>query len=482
MEKKCGRKRKLKEFIEDGETILDPYEDTRKPYLKLPSLRTPIRNCIPNYFVPKKLYDRRGKKKSNKAVNNNNNNNDGPYHDLVCDCCGNHDQSRFIQDKQNCPVCENCGVVKTSEVTYSNELSEMQAKDKQSYQRRSYLSERLRQFTNSEPRISEPDLEIIRHAYARLREAFNEGHPLFKRSTRTQKKYIKGIVESFTSREEDITKQHIKSLLDFIDGSMEKNVSINPYGIEKRPSFKKKYLERWAQIKRYFCGDTYYYNYLVTKPDQITVDLLFKIATLVTIVYETKEQYKFVLETDVYSRVKEEEDEEFLIDTAHLPDEQSETICCGMSFKFFERKQVPPTLDDPPPLPVEKKKRNIPSLDLLFLMILYADSDNSVEVHGWYFVKKIAHEYTYTLPAYCPDVPIADILEARKKKRDTKYSALRRDFLALKKILTHLNTHQTKTLSNIPELEESVLRIPKNISQIVRLAARNTASYQYPTS
>lgn len=486
MEKKCGRKRKLKEYQNDEDpSYVDEYEAPpsslrNKLGLKLTSLRTPIRNCIPNHFVPKKIIDRRGKKKSKQSVNNNTNSDNGSDYDLICTSCGNNDYSRFIQDKQNCPVCENCGTVKTSEVTYFKELSQVQTEDKQCYQRRSYLSERLRQFANAEPRISEPDLEVIRYTYARLCEAFNEGHPLFKRSTRTRKKYIKGIVEHFTPREEDITKQHIKSLLDFIDGSMDKVVSVHPYGTEKRPSFKKKYLERWAQIKRYFCGDTYYYKFIVSKPQQETIDLMFKVATLVTVVYETPEQYNFVLETDVYSKsAKEEEDPEFLAATLHLPDKPVEFDCCGVSYSFIKTRPVPLMLDDPPPLHENKKKKNIPSLDLLFLMILYGDCDDSLEVHGWYFVKKIMHEYTYELPEYDPSIPIKDILESRKKKRDTKFAALRRDFLTLKKILTHLNTQHSKTLSELPELENSILRIPKSIPELVRIAAKNTASYQF---
>jgi len=175
--------------------------DIRKA-VHLPALRTPIRNCIPSYFVPKKLSDQRGKKKSN-SNQNQNNNKDGTNYDLICDCCYNHDPSRFFQDTQNCPVCKDCGVVKVSEVTYCNELQESETKNKQCYKRRSYLGERLRQFSDSEPRIPEPDLQTIRYTYARLREAFNQDHPLFKKSTHKRAKYIERLVRSFTIYEDE---------------------------------------------------------------------------------------------------------------------------------------------------------------------------------------------------------------------------------------------------------------------------------------
>jgi hypothetical protein len=203
----------------------DEYErnSPKRETLLLPSLRTPIRNCIPSYFVPKKIVDHRGKKKSNVNTNNNNNNNNNvrSSNDLICDCCHNHDPSRFIQDSQNCPVCEDCGVVQTHQVSYYNELQESQKKNNQGYKRRSYLAERLRQFSDSEPRIPEPDLQTIRYAYSRLCEAFDQNHPLFKKSASKREKHIKRLVESFTNREEDTTKQHIKALLDFIDHSMD---------------------------------------------------------------------------------------------------------------------------------------------------------------------------------------------------------------------------------------------------------------------
>jgi hypothetical protein len=42
----------------------------------------------------------------------------------------------------------------------------------------------------------------------------------------------------------------------------------------------------------------------------------------------------------------------------------------------------------------------MPSIDLLFLMILFADGEDTLEVHGWYFVKKIMHQYTFSLPDF----------------------------------------------------------------------------------
>jgi len=463
------------------------YNETPKDLLQLPSLRTPIRNCIPSYFVPKKISDQRGKKKSNPSLSSNQQQN-GTCYDIICDCCHNHDPSRFIQDSQNCPVCQDCGVVKVSEVTYCDELQESQKKNTQCYKRRSYLGERLRQFSDSEPRIPEPDLETIRYAYARLREAFDQNHPLFKKSASKREKHIKRLVESFTNREEDTTKQHIKTLLDFIDHSMDAPGIIKNNGKEdKRPSFKKKYLERWAQIKKYFCGDRYYFKHLVTKPNERILDLMFKVSTLVTVIYENKQQRDFILSTPRYQNVREEEDEEFLEEVSgeftSSSSSSSDGGCCPGIFlssspKKTKQQQEEPELylEDPANI---NKKRNMPSIDLLFLMILFADGEDTLEVHGWYFVKKIMHEYTYNLPTLSPEKSFRQVLEERKKKRDSKYNALRVDFLTLKKILTHINQDFKTTLDNIPEFIGERIETPKNIGQLVKIAARNKELYQY---
>lgn len=456
--------------------------DIRKA-VHLPALRTPIRNCIPSYFVPKKLSDQRGKKKSN-SNQNQNNNKDGTNYDLICDCCYNHDPSRFFQDTQNCPVCKDCGVVKVSEVTYCNELQESETKNKQCYKRRSYLGERLRQFSDSEPRIPEPDLQTIRYTYARLREAFNQDHPLFKKSTHKRAKYIERLVRSFTIYEEDTTKQHIKALLDFIDHSMDLGEGILKKE-EKPPSFKKKYLERWAQIKKYFCGDNYYFNHLVTKPNERVLDLLFKLATLVTMIYENTNKREYILSR--YKHIKEEEDEDFLeaLKNKVLQEtsfsEEEEEGCCGVG--LFSTTPPKPKevyvelyLEDPK---IQNKKKNIPSIDLLFLMILFADGEDTLEVHGWYFVKKIMHEYTFKLPTFGDDKTFSEVLEEREKKRNNKYSALRSDFLILKKILTFINEDCKNTLDSIPEFVSDTIKTPKNIAQLVKITARNQDLYQF---
>jgi len=482
--------RKLEE--EDG------YEITKKsPSLHLPSLRTPIRNCIPSYFVPKKLSDKRGKKKSNNTDHQNTILH-GTNNNIICDCCHNDDPGRFIRDCQKCLVCQDCGVVKVSEVAFENELQEMQKKNKQGYKRRSYLGERLRQFSDSEPRIPEPDLEIIRYAYARLREAFNQDHPLFKKSASKREKHIERLVRTFTDREEDITKQHIKTLLDFIDHSMDPNVGITKQ--EKLPSFKKKYLERWAQIKKYFCGDRYYFTDLVTKPNERILDLIFKLSTLVTLIYDNKEQRDYILATSRYSYIKEEEDEEFLEEikkrlkieeeeeegTPFTSSSEEEIECCGLTLGGGGGKKTittPPTdyryLDDPIP-PKKGEKRNMPSIDLLFLMILFADGEDTLEVHGWYFVKKIMHQYTFSLPDF-EDKTVSEVLLERKKKRETKYNALRLDFLVLKKILTHINQDHRAALDNIAEFAGEQIETPKNIGQLIKITAKNKSLYQFPT-
>lgn len=458
---------------EEGESYIKP--------LHLPSLRTPIRNCIPNYFVPKKLSDQRGKKKSKERYENNNYH--GTNHDLICDCCNNHDPSRFFQDSQNCPVCEDCGVVKVSEVSFVNELQESQTKNKQGYKRRSYIGERLRQFSDSEPRIPEPDLEVIRHTYARLREAFNQDHPLFKKSASKREKYIERLVGSFTVREEDTTKQHIKALLDFIDHTIEQPGIIVKE--EKPQSFKKKYLERWAQIKKYFCGDHYYFNCLVTKPTFRILNLLFKVSTLVTLVCDDKTKRDYILKTPRYNYIKEKDDPEFidsLKDRIGIKEEEEEEEegCCGFGGKPKKTHQISLYEDLPDPINPQHKK-NMPSVDLLFLMILFADGEDTLEIYGWYFVKKIMHQYTFSLPKLSPEKSILEVIEERERKRKGKYNALRNDFLVLKKILTYINQDHKNALDSIPEFLGEQIETPDNISQIVRITARNKDLYQYTT-
>jgi hypothetical protein len=46
---------------------------------------------------------------------------------------------------------------------------------------------------------------------------------------------------------------------------------------------------------------------------------------------------------------------------------------------------------------------------------------------------------------------MSEVLLERKKKRETKYNALRLDFLVLKKILTHINQDHRAALDNIAE-------------------------------
>jgi hypothetical protein len=122
----------------------------------------------------------------------------------------------------------------------------------------------------------------------------------------------------------------------------------------------------------------------------------------------------------------------------------------------------------------------MPSIDLLFLMILFADGEDTLEVHGWYFVKKIMHQYTFSLPTF-EDKTVGEVLLERKKKRETKYNSLRLDFLMLKKILTHINQDHRAALDNIAEFVGEQIETPKNIGQLIKITAKNKSLYQFPT-
>lgn len=505
-------------------------EETKRIRLveHLPSIRIPLRNCIPNYFVPKKIGDRRGKKRKkeeeeerNKQRNGvsiflsggdshlseNSTSSHGTDYNLICSSCNNHDLSRFLEDTQGCPVCENCGTVQVSQVSFKDECWETPKRVSQAYQRRSYIGERLRQFSGTEPRIPEQDLEAIRYIYAELCKAFHSNHPLFTRSKNprgsvscpsslffplkekppSDDRRVLRISESFTDRSEDLTKENVKNLLGFVDyvhslrgGSGEAKTPVT--------HFKKKYLERWTQIKRYFCGDHYYSKYIAPKPSGCLLDYLYKMAILVARIYENKELlHGYILLPKTYPDVVEYEDEKFIenVKKRRREEEEEEGGCCGSSLNncmddaistleeilFGERIDLVPRI-----LPTPKtlsSKENIPSLDLLFLMLLYAYENNSLEVHGWYFVKKIMHEYVFKLPGSSPcslsSRPLEEILEEREKRREKKFLSLRVDFLVLKKILTHINKEFNKPLEEIATIPELPLKLPKSLSEILHI-------------
>lgn len=524
MHRNQKRRREDEEERETEDFIKQPESKKHKLY-HLTSLRNPIRNCIPNYFVPRKLTDKRGRKRKNKSTKSSNRPegeqqansptsflstlNNGTNHNSLCTSCNNNDLSRFIKDTQGCPVCQDCGTVQVSEMSFEDECWQIPEKNSQGYQRRSYIGERLRQFSGTEPRIPEQDLEVIRFVYASLRKAYHSDHPLFKRrktttnsnpcisTTRSSSegsidKRVLRLSESFTDREEDLTKENIKTLLDFIDSRR----------TFPEQSFKKKYLERWAQIKRYFCGDNYYHKHISPKPSHYLMDYLYKMATLVAIIYENDELLEgYILKgTSRYSDIVEYEDEDFIRRYEKKKKKKDPPGCIENTISTLESilfGGLPPAPQEEEEIkiprvlhfqiPTKKRKRNIPSLDLLFLMLLFTYDELALEINGWYFVRKIMHEYVFKLPgsilsSVSNQDGLESLLKEREKKRSPKYTALRGDFIILKKILTYIHLELPEILEEISTQREDArnsFTLPKNIAEILFIVLRNPETYQF---
>lgn len=440
--KLAGKKRKLEDIEEGGEKNksqkLTESDTCRKIRSKISSLklRVPSRNRIPNIFVTKKTHDRRGKltKLERERKNRDFFLNLGISQNTLisgehgvnarCSSCHCDGDRFFIYDyHQGDTICTNCSVVQSqSLLTLEDQNPKYLEKRKRSGDSRgAYIAEKIRQFSNSEPRISDQDLWYIRNVYHHLCSDFNSDHSVLKRLQ--DHPCVSRIRSWFEPKEEDLTKRNIRGLLNFIDKTIISDSQEISY------SFRKKYLERWTQIKAYLCGHHYYYNFISDKPSERLRDFMLRIATLVSFVFQEQQSY-----------------------------EDPEEDCCSL---------------------LKKKKKNIPNLDLLFLMILYADGEDTLEAYGWYFVSKNMHEYAALEKRHLDKSP--EELEALRGKK--KFSAILQNFASHKKILMHINTNYTKTLCDILDdagVEPSnSLRIPENLQTLVNIAALNKSAYQF---
>jgi hypothetical protein len=160
----------------------------------------------------------------------------------------------------------------------------------------------------------------------------------------------------FLEHSGDITKDFIKTLLSLID----KHVP------SAGGTFKRRYLERWLQIKIFLCGETYYANNVCPIPDQLLLDTLFLLASCVANVYETKRD----------------------------------------ELKIFTEKQ------------------SMPNVDLLFLLLLY--NLGQLETYGWYFTSKSIKNASESL-AIQRDFEIYE--KIFKYLNETQMTKLPREFL-----------------------------------------------------
>lgn len=304
--------------------------------------------------------DRRGKHSKKKAQeevqklqqNGIRTRNSGYYSVDSCSNCAADADTYFIRTKEYDVVCRKCGAVQEDEICYENEVTTL-SQTPTTNKKITYISERLRLFGNREPRIASQDISIIGQTFSQL-------HTLYSKDKFRGSQQFKGENESIPNKEgESVThfpysifhhldvdavfgsgaghlnKRSIRELLQLID-------SLDPERVKRQTkNFEKKYTERWLQIKIYLMfGEEEYERWVCPLPSKELLD------TMV---------YKASLVVDLYEKHKE-------------------NLRVGS----------------------EKKKKNMLSLDLLFLLLL--NSEGQLEQFGWYFVSHVLHR-TYLISA-----------------------------------------------------------------------------------
>ncbi len=301
-------------------------------------LRIPKINTLHNKFIKKKLEERRGKYSKTKAEQTREKDvregrrlsNSCDYMRDCCYKCDSPSDQYFTITSDYDTVCKFCAVVQPEK--YFEEQMDYIQKISSSYQKRTYISERLRLFGNVEPRICREDLKLIGQVYSEIDEiyckVYNEEED---KERRTQRLRDLGIDLWFPGHVAEFEKNSIKVILQCVDYIREKNPTLRYYdGVEKEDgrSFVHKYTERWLQIKIFLCGVIYYEQSVCSIPDTNLLNDMYKLCTIFLDIYENHR-----IEARVYS-----------------------------------------------------DKRSIVSTDLLFLVILYNIDPSLVETYGWYFL------------------------------------------------------------------------------------------------
>lgn len=448
-------------------------------------LRVPLRNKIPNMFIPKKTDDRRGKatKKSKQekqkafflrhGVTNNTNYSEEYGVDSTCHNCGGDGDRCFIYDRrQGDTVCKNCSVVQKNIKIFENHSKKTEASLERekapqfSSSRRAYISEKLRQFSNTEPRINDQDLSIIRNTYYNLRKDFNSDHPrrpsVLNGPAKETSSRVKSIREWFTPKEEDLTKARVRGLLKFIDkelGHLKKPGSI---------SFVKKYLERWTQLKAYFCGDRYYYDAIASRPNAQLLQFMLQMALLVSEVYDNKELREAALNyTGPVVNLHES--------STDSSDGSGDVRCCGWLKEMLERKNNN-NQEGEVEVKLERESKNIPSINILFLILLFMYDETTLECHGWYYVSKNMHQLTF------PQLNRRKV-KVNSKAQSQKFDTIVQNFHAHRKFLIYINNNFQVLLTEIFDNAgldlSSGIKLPSSLEELVQISARNSAAYQF---
>lgn len=295
-------------------------------------LRIPFINTLPHRKIKKRDYENRGKFSKFKSQNEREKDinsglrlsNAGYYSTDFCFNCGAYSDEAFVSTPQYDVVCTKCAAVQPSETFFENAIDSA-PKPSSAYKERTYLSERLRQFGNHEPRIPREDIRLIGQIYSELDTRYSKVVNKEEDPERQAKELKRlGLHGWFIDHPGNIGKGFIQTLLTLID----KTINPKLRGITK--SFKKKYLERWLQIKIFLCGETYYKNSICSLP---TEDLL---TSMLLLSCQT---------TSVFKNKKEE---------------------AGIG----------------------SEKRSVPNVDLMFLLILYNIDVYYLRQFGWYFLSQ----------------------------------------------------------------------------------------------
>lgn len=309
-------------------------------------IRVPYINTLPNKKVHLRDVENRGKfskfenaRKTQESIAKGETvSNSNGYSTDNCSNCGAYADDYFVNTPEWDVVCRKCGAVQPSERAFEGAV-ERNTKLSSPYRQRTYFSERLRLFGNLEPRIPKQDIRLIGQVYSELctllctLKSANHSSGAGLRALETELK-AHGLYGWFDDDPRAITKDFIKTLLTLID----KHISV-PSIRGTTKSFKKKYLERWLQIKIFLCGEHYFKNNISELPDKDLLNTMLSLACHISILYKTKK-------------------EEIGLD--------------------------------------EVRKKSHPNVDLLFLLILY--NLGELNKFAWYFVsKKILHNGEFLL-------------------------------------------------------------------------------------
>ena len=318
-------------------------------------IRIPKKNLLPNKRVSLKEEDRRGKHSKKKAQeeilrlqqNGTRTRNANHFSVDVCSNCGSDADIYFIRTKEYDVVCKKCGAVQEGEISYENEVTTL-SQTPTTNKKITYISERLRLFGNREPRIASTDIAIIGQTFSQLhtlycKDKFRANNTLVNTVSNQEREEISVFPYSlfehlnvdavFGTSAGNLNKRSVRELLQLIDQLDQEKVP------RTTKNFEKKYTERWLQIKIYLMfGEVEYEKSVCPLPKTELLDALV---------------YKASLVVDLYEKHKEN-------------------------------------------IKVEKKKKNMLSLDLLFLLLL--NTEGQLEQFGWYFISHVLHK-TYVLSA-----------------------------------------------------------------------------------